>query len=100
MSTETQSPLLGIIPTGRENAQKGHEFASLLGWELREVTKTIQQLRRAGYLICASRHGYFLPDNDEDIEKFANFLSGRAVETQKTLQVFTDYLATNDEDVV
>ena len=96
-----ENKLIGIIPTGNGNARKGHELANILGWELRDITKAIQQLRREGHLICASSNGYFLPElgDIDEIKKYHRHLSGRVVETRRSLQTFTDFLIANGEEV-
>ena len=52
--------MLGLIPTGSENAILAYELASLMKLSVRTVKEKIKSLRRKGILILSqSTGGYF-----------------------------------------
>ena len=98
---EIKSPLLSIIPTGRENAQTGREIAALMGWELRDVTKEICRLRRGGIPICAytteKPKGYALADGStNELENYCKRFKGRLSEITKTYSALENYRKCKD----
>lgn len=78
-----------LLHTGKEQPTTAGELAALLGWKQRQVTKAIEQERRAGLLICATcssdgAKGYYIPANDEELQEYCNVLRHRAIEIFKT----------------
>ena len=54
---------------------------ALTGMNERAVRLKIQQERKSGKLILSnSKDGYFLPENPEDVRRFARSMSRRAAE--------------------
>lgn len=78
-----------LLTEGRENARTGRELADTLNCTAREITAQIERERREGWPICAAcgkNPGYFLPENDQELEDYCNQLKARAVEVFKTRQ--------------
>lgn len=77
-----------ILPTGAENAITSKEIGRLLNLTHREVTKAIEQERRAGKPICAIvggfTKGYYLAANKEEMQIYCNSLKRRLRQISKT----------------
>ena len=98
---EIKSPLLLILPTGRENALTGRDIAALIGWELRDVTKEICRLRLVGIPICAyttgKLRGYALADSTtNELEIYCKRFKGRLSEISKTYSALENYRKSKD----
>ena len=78
-----------LLSEGAENAKTGREICKQLHIDMRGLTATIEQERRAGYPICAStgtNPGYFLAANKEEMQQYCAALAHRADEIAKTRQ--------------
>ena len=79
-----------LLGTGKGKATTGRALAALLDMDIRKVTKQIERERRAGHPICASNDednpGYYLAEDDRDLNKYCDQLKSRAVELFKTRQ--------------
>lgn len=70
-----------LLHPGAENGIKLPELATLTNLDEREVRRQIQAERKAGKLILSDcLHGYFLPENSSDVQRFARSMSRRAAE--------------------
>ena len=70
-----------LLHPGAENGVKLSELAALTNQDEREVRRRIQEERKAGKLILSDcLHGYFLPENSSDVQRFARSMSRRAAE--------------------
>lgn len=70
-----------LLQTGAENGTTLRELVALTGMNERAVRLKIQQERKSGKLILSnSKDGYFLPENPEDVRRFARSMSRRAAE--------------------
>lgn len=70
-----------LLHPGAENGIKLPELATLTNLDEREVRRRIQAERKAGKLILSDcLHGYFLPENSSDVQRFARSMSRRAAE--------------------
>lgn len=70
-----------LLHPGAENGIKLPELVKLTGQEERIVRRRIQAERKAGKLILSDcLHGYFLPENSSDVQRFARSMSRRAAE--------------------
>lgn len=70
-----------LLHSGAENGTTLRELVALTGMNERLVRLKIQRERKAGKLILSnSRDGYFLPENPEDVRRFARSMSRRAAE--------------------
>ena len=62
--------LTDYLSVGAQNAITAKDLARLLGWNERDVTITINALRKQGELICSStQSGFWLPADDRDVEQ-------------------------------
>ena len=98
---EIKSPLLPILPTGRDNAITGRDLAAVLGWELRDITKEVMRLRRLGVPIAAyctgQSRGYALADSTTDeLETYCKRFRGRLSEISKTYSALENYRKSKD----
>lgn len=70
-----------LLRVGAESGTTLRELVAVTGLNERSVRLKIQQERKAGKLILSnSRDGYFLPENPEDVQRFARSMSRRAAE--------------------
>lgn len=73
--------IFSLLQTGAENGVTLRELVAMTGMNERLVRLKIQQERKAGKLILSnSKDGYFLPENPEDVQRFARSMSRRAAE--------------------
>lgn len=73
--------IFDLLHPGAENGIKLPELATLTNLDEREVRRRIQAERKAGKLILSDcLHGYFLPENSSDVQRFARSMSRRAAE--------------------
>lgn len=70
-----------LLHVGAENALTLLELVQLTGEDERSIRRRIQAERKAGKLILSDcLHGYFLPENPSDVQRFARSMSRRAAE--------------------
>lgn len=70
-----------LLHSGAENGTTLRKLVALTGMNERAVRLKIQQERKSGKLILSnSKDGYFLPENPEDVRRFARSMSRRAAE--------------------
>ena len=85
--------LTDYLSVGEQNAITAKDLARLLGWNERDVTITINALRKQGELICSStQSGFWLPADDRDIEQFVRGMQGRIKDMQKAMKPAIEYL--------
>ena len=80
------------LSVGKENAVTGKKLAEMLGCHERDITLSVNALRKSGVLICSNRSGFFLPENDEDIKSFIRQMHGRITDMEKAVKPAEDYL--------
>lgn len=71
-----------MLLTGKSAAIPGHDLVECLGLkDTRELTRMIEQERRAGAPICAAtdtdNHGYYLAQDANELEQYIKSLSRR-----------------------
>ena len=92
------SMLLDIIPIGEVNAIKARDMAQILGYnDIRDVTEEIAILRKSGAIICSSSDGYFLPEDNNDIERFYRRTKNRIRELGTILKVVEEQIEFADK---
>lgn len=70
-----------LLHEGSENGMTLTELVQLTGEDERSIRRRIQTERKAGKLILSDcLHGYFLPENSSDVQRFARSMSRRAAE--------------------
>ncbi len=90
--------LADYLSVGEENAITAKTLAKLLGWNERDVTITVNALRKRGKIICSSGNGFWLPADDRDIENFVRQMQSRIVDMQKAMKPAVDYLENGGGD--
>ncbi len=80
------------LSVGAENAITSKELAKIYGCHERDITSSINALRKSGVLICSNGSGFFLPKNDEDIKNFTRQMRSRITDMEKALKPAEDYL--------
>ena len=91
--------LTDYLSVGEENAITAKDLARLLGWNERDVTITVNALRKHGELICRNtQSGFWLPADDEDIMSFVRQMNGRIKDMQKAMKPAVEYLKTGGGD--
>lgn len=71
--------LVSILPHGEENAIKTKELSQYLGLSRRETRDEVLRARLEGKIICSSRHGYFLPETDDELLTFYLWMRKRCL---------------------
>ncbi len=84
--------LIDYLSHGEENAYTARDLARLLGWRERDVTRSINALRKRGTIICSSVNGFFLPADDADISHFVRNMKGRIKDVEMAMKPALDYL--------
>lgn len=84
--------LMDCLSVGAENAVTGKELAKKLNCHERDITISINVLRKNGVLICSNGSGFFLPENDNDIKNFIRQMRSRITDMEKALKPAEDYL--------
>jgi biotin operon repressor len=97
--------MLGLIPTGSENAILAYELASLMKLSVRTVKEKIKSLRRKGILILSqSTGGYFFPSEGdkgrEEAERYIKMMKRQIQERLDTIALTEDWLAGRKRVVV
>lgn len=69
--------------TGRENAVRGPELATLTGITVRKVRSHINALRTGGHPVCSGDDGYFYAATDEELAATIRQLGSRMKEIAK-----------------
>ena len=68
MATGTIDWLYSEIPVGKDNAISRYDLRTKLGMSDRKMREVIHDAKVAGYLICSTSRGYYIPDDIEDIK--------------------------------
>ena len=90
--------LTDYLSVGEENAITAKQLAKYLGWNERDVTITVNALRKQGTLICSNtQSGFWLPADDRDIEQFVRGMQSRITDMQKAMKPAIEYLNGGDD---
>ena len=87
-----RAKIIDCLSVGAENAVTGKELANMLNCHERDITMSINALRKSGVLICSNGSGFFLPKGDEDIKNFIRQMRSRITDMEKALKPAEDYL--------
>ena len=91
--------LTDYLSVGEQNAITAKDLARLLGWNERDVTITVNALRKQGELICSNtQSGFWLPADDEDIKSVVRQRNGRIKDMQKAMKPAVEYLKNGGGD--
>ena len=90
-----------ILPTGQENAISSEELALKMGFEsTRALRLDIAKARENGQIILScTQGGYYLPKDDEEIERFINTMYSRAIGIFKAIKYARNYLKQDKEQM-
>ena len=83
-----------VLPRGKKNAISAKELAEKLGFpSVRVLQKNIEKARADGVLILSSTQGgYYLPENDAEIQEFIDTLRSRAIGIFKAIKAARRYM--------
>ncbi len=98
MRTNKPPKLTDYLSVGEENAITAKDLAKYLGWNERDVTITVNALRKQGEFICSGANGFWLPADDRDIEQFVRQMQGRIKDMQKAMKPAIEYLKNGGGD--
>ena len=85
--------LTDYLSIGEQNAITAKELARLLGLNEREITYTVNALRKKGVLICSNtQSGFFFFFDDTDIKDFVRQMNSRIIDMQKAMNPAVEYL--------
>ena len=83
--TARPGTIAAVLMTGRKNALSCTEISQITGADNRTVTKLIYQERRQGAPILSdTKHGYWLAESPEEIQRCVSKLHKRAREIHGT----------------
>lgn len=92
--------LTDYLSVGEDNAITAKSLARLLGWNERDITNTVNALRKKGEFICSNtQSGFWLPADDEDIKGFVRQMRSRIVDMEKAMKPAVDYLKNGGGDI-
>lgn len=77
--TDKQKELLTDIPEGYENGISNDDLQAKWNTSKRGVSAEVERLRKKGVIICSGNSGYFMPENDEELERFYLTMRKKAV---------------------
>ena len=80
-----------LLQQGIQNAKTSQTLADFLRWDKRDVRQAIRNERLAGTLICSCSKGYYLPDNDADIQHTINRLYKQGKENIRVADAMRKY---------
>ena len=90
-----------LLNTGKRHTTTGRTLANATGITIRQVTQQIERERRQGKPICASSDpenpGYYLAENEKELQEYCDRLKGRAIELFKTRQALVNVLKAVEE---
>ena len=64
-----QQFILSLIPSGEENAIHSRELQAITEISVRALRAEIESIRRAGFVICGSNSGYFMPADLDELRR-------------------------------
>ena len=97
--------LTDYLSVGEENAITAKQLAKYLGWNERDVTITVNALRKQGTLICSNtqsgfwQSGFWLPADDRDVAEFIRQMKGRIKDMQRAMKPAIEYLKNGGGDI-
>lgn len=88
--------IFDLIGTGEQNAIHQKELVKLTGLAARDITYSIEYLRRSGKVILSSCNGYFKPETMAEVDAHINRERSRANNILKTLGTVEKYKRRNE----
>lgn len=94
IAPEKKLRIFDLLQPGSENGLTLSDLVRLTGVDERSIRRRIQAERKAGKLILSDcQHGYFLPENKEDVRRFILSMSRRSREIAAVSRAAEDALA-------
>ena len=88
--------IIDYIPVGEENAISQKELSVILNCSKREARAMIYEARCKGAVICSSpdssNGGYYLPKDNQEIERFIMFQKHRISSTNEAIRSAENFL--------
>lgn len=84
--------ITALLSKGETNAVSASTLARMLDWHQRDVTWCVNALRKQGVIICSGVEGFWLPESDEDVKRFARGFRARISDMEKALKPAEDYV--------
>lgn len=85
-SNPLYSQILSMIRTGRLEGVHLRELTKVTGLSDRATRKVIEEIRRAGVVICTDcLHGYYFPENIRELSSYVRQEQRRAYSTLSTI---------------
>lgn len=90
-----------ILQKGKENAIETRVLMTMLGFESEQTLKReIARAREEGQIILAcTQGGYYLPQDDTEVQEWVNTLTKRVETTLHTLENAKNYLKNSTTDM-
>ena len=88
--------IFDLIGTGEQNAIHQKDLVKLTGLAVRDITYSIEYLRRSGKVILSSCNGYFKPETMAEVNAHINRERSRANNILKTLETVEEYKRRNE----
>lgn len=92
-----QLVVLSAIGTGREEGAHLRDIHRATGFGERTVRKVIEDIRRAGVVVCNSLDGYFFPDTLDELRRYIRQEERRGSSTFQTLDSARKLLQEQEE---
>ncbi len=86
MNKRSYEELLKYIGIGEENAISCISLSIMCGLSERNTQSQVQKARRDGVIICSNEHGYFYPEDNEELRSFYRRLRCGALTTLSVLK--------------
>lgn len=93
MKTDIREQVLNLIPKKREDAITSKELMNFTGLSFRHLKQIISELRMT-YPICSKETdggGYWMTENDNDIDEFVAMISQRRDGYNKTIAIMENH---------
>ena len=93
MKTNIQEQVLNLIPIKREDAITSKQLMNFTGLPFRHLKEIISELRMT-YPICSRETdggGYWMAENDNDIDEFVAMISRRRDGYNKTIAIMENH---------
>ena len=89
--------VLDFIPAGEENAITARDLAALLHCHYRDITSSINYLRRRGAVICSCQRGFFKPVESDEVSRFVRTMHSRLKQIKIATLSAEKYLSGSDK---
>lgn len=99
MKHKSYKAIIKHISKGEDNAISLCDLSSLCGCRERETKLSVQKARLDGIIICSNEHGYFYPENLNDIWAFYKRYHSSALTTLTMIKHARAELVRNGIDV-